>query len=148
MEITVLCGPLLAILILLPVRETGGNRAGWSAWAVVSLLSLLLLPNRKSALVYLCFGWYPMVQRTVAKLPRLLRTLCCVGICTGVILLLYGVIFRLMGLPGDWQQDPNWLTAALVLMANVTFVLLDRAVEIWARRWPMLREKLWKNAPF
>ena len=148
LEITVLCGPLLAILILLPVRETGGNRAGWSAWAVVSLLSLLLLPNRESGLVYLCFGWYPMAQRAVAKLPRLLRTLCCVGICTGVILLLYGVIFRLMGLPGDWQQDPKWLTAALVLMANVTFVLLDRAVEIWARRWPMLREKLWKNAPF
>ena len=65
-----------------------------------------------------------------------------------VILLLYGMIFRLMGLPGDWQQDPKWLTAALVLMANVTFVLLDRAVEIWARRWPVLREKLWKNAPF
>ena len=46
------CTPLLAMLVLLPVLEEYGARMGWAAWVSVCILSLLLVTDRETALVY------------------------------------------------------------------------------------------------
>ena len=62
------CTPLIAMLVLLPVMEEFGAKMGWAAWFSVSVLSLLLVTDRETALVYVFFGWWPMVRPKVAAL--------------------------------------------------------------------------------
>lgn len=133
------CAPMLSMAVLLPVLEECGPRYAGTAWIAAALLALLLDPDREAALVYLCFGWYPLLRPRLAKLPsRLARTAARAAVCTAVCLLLYGVIWRALGLP----QDPNTtgaFGALLLVLANVTFLLLDRALErltlLWRRRF-------------
>lgn len=132
------CAPMLAMAALLPVLEEYGSRYAAGAWVVVSLLALLLDPDPEAALVYLCFGWYPLLRPKLAKLPsRLARTAVKITVCTAVCLLLYGAIWRLLGLP----QEPDAtgiFGLVLLVLANVTFIVMDLALErltlLWRQR--------------
>lgn len=101
------CTPLLAMLVLLPVLEEYGPRMGWAAWVSVSILSLLLVTDRETALVYVFFGWYPMVRPKVAAIKsKVLRFGVKLLICNGLIFTLYGLVLRLMGLTADLGGHP------------------------------------------
>lgn len=137
--IATFCAPMLAMAALLPVLEEYGPRWAGTAWIAVSLLALALDPDREAALVYLCFGWYPLLRPRIAKLPsRPVRTAVRIAVCTGVCFLLYGVIWRVLGLPVD-SAVSGIFGAILLALANVTFLLLDRALErltlLWHRRF-------------
>ncbi|WP_297986884.1 hypothetical protein [uncultured Oscillibacter sp.] len=140
------CAPVLAMAALLPVLEEYGPRAAGKAWIAVSLLALTLDPDREAALVYLCFGWYPLLRPKLAGLSsRPARTAARIAVCTGVCLLLYGVVWRALGLPED--PDVSGVFGLLPLaLANVTFLLLDRALErltlLWRRK---LRRRVFRR---
>lgn len=139
------CAPMLAMAALLPVLEEYGPRYAAAAWLAVSVLALLLDPDREAALVYLCFGWYPMLRPRLAGIPSvLLRIGARLAVCTAACLLLYGVLWRLLGLPRD-PALAGVLGGVLLVLANGTFLLLDRALErltlLWRRR---LRRRLFR----
>lgn len=137
------CAPLLAMVVLLPVLEECGLKAAATAWAAVSLLALPLATDPELALVYLCFGWYPLLRPQVARLPsRPLRLLARLAVCNGAITLLYGLLFRLLGLTADLPGGVV-LNAALLAMANLLFLLLDLALGRMANLWKhRLRKRL------
>ena len=132
------CAPILAMVVLLPVLEECGSKAAATAWAAVSLLALLLVPDRELALVYLGFGWYPLLRPHVMRLPvRWLRVLTRMTVCSAVVVLLYGLLMRFLGIPTDLPG--GWLlNGALLVLANLVFLLLDRVLErmtlLWRRR--------------
>lgn len=135
--IATFCAPVLAMAALLPVLEEYGPRAAGTAWIAVSLLALVLDPDREAALVYLCFGWYPILRPKLAKLPsRPARAVVRIAVCTGVCLLLYGVVWRALGLPE--APAAGGFEMSLLALANATFLILDRALErltaLWRRR--------------
>ena len=143
--IATFCAPVLAMAALLPVLEEAGPRLATTAWAAVSLLALVLDPDREAALVYLCFGWYPLLRPRIAGLPSpLARTAVRMAVCTGVCLLLYGVIWRVLGLPED--PAAGGFQILLLALANLTFLILDRALErltlLWRRR---LRKRFFRQ---
>ena len=134
------CAPLLAMAVLLPVQEEYGNKLAITAWVSVSLLALMLTPDRETALVYVFFGWYPVVRPRIAALPsRLVRLAVRLIIANAAILLLYGAVLRLMGLTADLLEETFLLNAALLAMGNVVFLLLDLALArltvLWHRKW-------------
>ena len=134
------CAPLLAMAVLLPVQEEYGKKMALTAWVSVSLLALMLTPDRETALVYVFFGWYPVARPQIAALPfRLLRLAVKLLIANGSILLLYGAVLRLMGLTDDLLEGTFLLNAALLVMGNVVFLLLDKALErlifLWHRKF-------------
>lgn len=99
--------PILSMIALLPVQEEYGLKTAATAYAAVSLLGLLLAADRETALVYLFFGWYPLLRPRVAALPsRLLRLAVRLAVCNAAILLLYGLIWRLLGLPEEAGGPP------------------------------------------
>lgn len=129
------CAPLLAMAVLLPVLEEYGSRYAAAAWLAVSLLALALDPDREAALVYLCFGWYPLLRPRVAGLrSRAVRTAVKLAVCTAVCLVLYGVIWRMLGLPRD-PDASGVFGAVLLVLANVVFLLADRALERLTVLW-------------
>lgn len=131
------CAPLLAMAVLLPVLSEYGSRAAATAYAATALLALLLVPDRETALVYVFFGWYPILRPRIARLPsRLVRLLCRLAVCNAAIALLYGLAMSLLGLE-DAALSPL-LTAGLVVLGNGTFLLLDvalaRLTGLWQHR--------------
>lgn len=131
-----LCAPILAMAVLLPVLEELGPKPACTAYAAAAILALLLSPNRETALVYLFYGWYPILRPKIAMLPsRLLRTAVRLLICNAVTLVLYGLVLRLMGLTEDLLES-TWLFNVLMLaMGNVIFLLTDctlfRLTNLW-----------------
>lgn len=131
-----LCAPILAMAVLLPVLEELGPRAAGTVYAAVAILALLLVPDRETALVYLFFGWYPILRPRIAALPsRLLRLLARLAVCNAVALVLYGLVLRLMGLTEDLLASAWYFNAALLAMGNVVFLLTDatlaRLTGVW-----------------
>ena len=136
------CCPMLAILVLLPLREECGPRIAATAWAAVSLLTLLLVPDRELGLFYIFFGWYPLLQPYVDRLrARCLRLLCKLLFCTLSILVLYAIllfVFQLEALAAELKGTSLALTLVTLAMGNVAFLLLDELLRrfsfLWNRR--------------
>jgi len=127
------------MLVLLPVLEEFGPRAAWTAYAAASLLALLLTADRETALVYVFFGWYPILRPGIAALPsRALRVLARLAVCNAVIFLLYGAVLRLLGLTADLLGASWFFNALLLLMGNAVFLMADlvlgRFTVLWRRR--------------
>ena len=132
----VFCAPILAMGVLLPVLEELGPKAAGTAYAAVSILALLLAPDRETAFVYLFFGWYPILRPKIAALPsRPLRVLARIAVCSAAALLLYGLVLRLMGLTADLLDSVWYFNVALLAAGNVVFLLTDstlaRLTSIW-----------------
>ena len=132
----VFCAPILAMAVLLPVLEELGPKAAGTVYAAVSILALLLVPDRETAFVYLFFGWYPILRPKIAALPsRPLRVLARVAVCSAAALALYGLVLRLMGLTEDLLDSVWYVNAALLAAGNVVFLLTDstlaRLTNIW-----------------
>ena len=131
------CAPVLAMAALLPVLEECGPRAAGIAWAATSLLALLLAADR--AMVMLFFGWYPILRPRIARMTSPLTRLAAkVLLCSALIALLYGLLLKLMGPATDLAGLSPVLTVMMLVLANLTFLLLDvalgRLTALWHRR--------------
>ena len=139
-SLAVYCAPLLAMAVLLPVLEEYGPGTAGAAYGAVASLALLLVPDRETALVYVFFGWYPILRPRIAALPSLpVRLVCRLGVCGLSMFLLYGVTIRLLGLTAVTEElGGGWLTAALAVMGCAVFLLLDlalgRLTVLWRRK--------------
>ena len=140
------CTPLLDMLVLLPVLEEYGARMGWAAWVSVSILSLLLVTDREPALVYVFFGWYPMVRPKVAAIKsKVLRFGVKLLICNGLIFTLYGLVLRLMGLTADLLDSTRLMNALLLILGNLVFFLTDLVLQRMTLVWTVkLRKRFFK----
>ena len=133
------CAPMLAMVVLLPVLEEFGHRAAATAWGAAAILALLLVPDRETALVFVFFGWYPILRprlnRLPGRLPRLLAKLAVYGAAT---MLLYGLVLRLMGLTADLLAGTRLMNGLLLVLGSITFLALDRVLErltvLWYRK--------------
>ena len=139
-SLAVYCAPMLAMAVLLPVLEEYGPGTAGAAYGAVAILALLLVPDRETALVYVFFGWYPLLRPRIAALPSLpVRLVCRLGVCGLSMFLLYGVTIRLLGLTAVTEElGGGWLTAALAAMGCAVFLLLDlalgRLTVLWRRK--------------
>ena len=133
------CAPVLAMAALLPVLEECGPRAAGIAWAATSLLALLLAADREMATVMLFFGWYPILRPRIARMTSPLTRLAAkVLLCSALIALLYSLLLKLMGPATDLAGLSPVLTVMMLVLANLTFLLLDvalgRLTALWHRR--------------
>ena len=127
--------PMFAMLILQLICRLCGRRIGWAWYGCVALLALLLSPDKESAAVFACLGYYPIIK---PKLDRLRLPWLWKGLYfNAVILLLYQVlmyVFGMQDLAGEYAQLGTVLTVVLLLFGNVCFFLLDRVLTKRPRR--------------
>jgi len=147
MGIGTFAGPVLAMVVLLPVLEEYGVKTAATVYVAAALLGLLLVPELELAMVYAAFGWYPLLRPHMARIVSpLLRTICKVLLCSAVIWLLYGALLRLLGMTADLLSSTPLLNLVLLALGNLVFLLTDRALEritvLWHKR---LRKKFLSN---
>lgn len=119
--------PMLCIFLLQLVLKSCGNRIGWAWYGAVAILGLLLCPDKEAAAVFLAIGYYPIVKPRLdgKKLSWLYKGL----LFNSTILILYWLLLNLFGLQQVVQDLKGMgiaMTAALLIMGNVVFVLMDR----------------------
>ena len=146
-----LCGLLTALAVVVmilagaigigtfagPVLEEYGSKAAAVTYAAAAVLGLLLVPEPELAMVYAAFGWYPILRPRLDRLlpSRPLRMLVKLALSTAVILLLYGVLLRLLGMTADLLGASSLFNLTLLVMGDVIFLLTDRALERLAVLW-------------
>lgn len=122
--------PMLDALILELVRKTCGNRIAWGWYGAVAILSLLMAPDKEAAAVFLALGYYPIVK---PKLDRRKWKWLWKGLLfNSVILATYWLLMHLFGfaqLAAEFGEMGMAMTAILLLLGNVTFLLLDKLLE-------------------
>ena len=126
--------PMLCAMILNVLLSLCGEKMAWVWYAAVSLLSLLLGPDKEAALVFLFLGHYPIVKLKLDRLRagRLLKLL----LFNGSVCLLYGVMIRLLGMDqvlAEFTEMGMIMLVILILLGNVTFFLLDILLTRWSQ---------------
>jgi hypothetical protein len=133
-------GPVLAMIVLLPILEEYGTKIAAVSYVATAILGLLLVPELELALVYAAFGWYPALRPRLNRIPsRLLRLAAKILLCTAVILLLYGVLLRLLGMTADLAGTAPLFNLLLLVLGVCTFLLTDLALErltfLWRKKF-------------
>ena len=122
--------PMLCCLMLQLVLKICGGRIAWAWYGAVSLLSLLMAPDKEAAAVFLALGYYPIVK---PRLDRRKGKWLWKGLFfNAVILILYWLQMHIFGfdqLAAEFADMGMILTAVMLLLGNVTFFLLDKLLE-------------------
>ncbi len=121
-----LCGVLTTLIVI-----ECGDRMALTMYGAVSILSLLLLPSKESAVVYLLlFGWYPVAKRRIESLRKpvieWLLKLISMAVPIGIG---SAAAIAVLGVAGFFGPDiTGWLIPLFYLAVGVVFVFYDIAL--------------------
>lgn len=129
--------PLICCLILQFISGMLKTRMCWVWYAVVSVLSLLLGPDKEAAAVFVFLGYYPIIRPLFPKKfwGWILKFL----YFNVSILAMYWILIHFLGVDQivqDYAEFRGAMGAILILLGNVTFFLLDRLLALAKRRFP------------
>ncbi len=127
--------PMLCCMMVQLIRSFCGNRIAWAWYGAVSILCLLMAPDRESAALFLFLGYYPIVKPRIdrSKLRWFWKAL----LFNVSILVMYSLLIYLMGmeyLAAEFQDMGIILLIITLLLGNVVFFLLDRILGRSLRR--------------
>ena len=128
--------PLVALLYQLPTPLC----IGW--YTAVSILAVLLCPDKETAFVFVFLGWYPILRPRLDRLPPVLRLGLKLLIFNLAIAALYGMlifVFQLDALVQEARQTGRALLLVMLLLGNLCFLLFDvllkRLAVYYSRKW-------------
>lgn len=127
--------PMVCALILQVVLKTCGGRIAWAWYGVVTILSLLLAPDKEAAVVFAFLGYYPIVKPKLDQ--RKGKWLWKALLFNGATLLAYWLMLRVLGLEeltAEFAEMGRVMCGVLLGLGNVTFFLLDRLLGMRPRR--------------
>lgn len=133
--ITTYVCPVLCCLNQYVVLRFCGKRLAWACFSVVSILSLLLGPDKEAAMVFLAVGSYPLLKKNFERsnISVVLKFL----FFNGMILLSYFAMIYLLGMQDIAQENMQFGMIGLILillLGNVTFFLLDKLLDVVGRK--------------
>lgn len=121
--------PVLASLVLLPVYSETGMKWGFVWYLAVALLAGFVAPDKEAALLFAAFGVYPILHKLIGRLPFLaLRWAAKLLYLNAAVIGAYCLmlfVFSLQQVVEEFTDMRNVMLAALLLMANVSFVIYD-----------------------
>lgn len=127
--------PMLCALLLQVVLKLCGGRVAWAWYGAVSILSLLMGPDKEAAAVFLFLGYYPIVK---PKLDRMKGKWLWKGLLfNSSVLVMYWALIHLFGMAqvaAEFQEMGTVLMVLTLVLGNVTFFLLDQILSRNFRR--------------
>ncbi len=119
--------PILTGVIVMLVHKSMGVKYAWAVFFATSILCLVLITDKESALTYtLVFGYYPIIKGRFETLPKIASWVIKFVIfnCGAVLIGVLGVY--LFGVSGEEYSDLGRFTIPILLsLANVVFLLYD-----------------------
>ena len=149
LEVFVYALPAFAgMLIMFSVVELDKKWA-FGIYAAVSVLSLMLVPNKEAAVLYAAFfGYYPIVkaifESKLSKIPEYILKFAVFNVAMvasyAVLIKVLGIPFdELMGTEGETGLLARYMLPIMLGMGNVAFILFDvattRIITVYLRVW-------------
>ena len=121
--------PVMASLVLIPVYTECGWKWGLLWYAAVAALAALLAPEKEAAVLFVFFGYYPMLRKLIGRL-RVRAAAWAVKLVyvNAAVFAAYGLmlyVFHLTAVMEDFEGMGKAMLAVLLVLANVTFVIYD-----------------------
>lgn len=112
--IAMFIAPAVAGFLVATVCVECGMQLALTAYAAVSLLALLFVPDKEVALIFVfLLGYYPLAKPKFERIrPAVLRIVCKLLLCNGTVLAMYGLVFLLVP-AGSIRRScapPRWLS--------------------------------------
>lgn len=146
---------MAGMLTMFAVIELGKK---WSigVFAAVSLISILLVPNKEAAVMYLAFfGYYPIAKAFLeSKLPKVPEYICKFLLFNVSVVAAYAVLIKIFGMPFDelmgLTEDDGLLkrfaVPIMLGLGNLVFIVFDialtRIVTVYLAVWQKKFKKL------
>ena len=127
--------PMLCALLLFAVVRLCGRRIAWAWYGAVSILSLLLGPDKEAAAVFFALGYYPIIKPHFDK--SRLGILWKLILFNGITAIMYAVLMYVIGMEQLLAEFSELGIAGLLLtlvLGNVSFFLLDKLLELLPNR--------------
>lgn len=127
--------PVLCMVVLNILAMICGDRIGWAWYSAVALLSALLAPDKEAAAMFVFLGYYPLIKPKLDKTR--LKWLWKILFFNVTILAAYWFLMHLLGMAAiaeEFREMGAVLTAAMLVLGNLTFFLLDRLLSRDFRR--------------
>ena len=134
--------PMIAGALAVPVVWEFGAGSGWLLYAAVSVLSLILAPDKEAALLYvLLLGWYPILRPRLQHIrrrpPRIAAKLL---LFNAAVCVVYALLLFVFVSPDLSSEAAAWTVPALagmLLLGNVTFLIYDQVLARLTDRYVM-----------
>ena len=119
--------PMLLCLFLGFLKPMLGVKNGIAWYLTVAILGLLMAPDKEAAALFVFLGYYPLVKPWLDNKP--LAILWKVLLFNVTILAMYWLLMNLFGMAAirqEFQELGVVMTAATLILGNITFFLMDR----------------------
>ena len=119
-------------ILLVPIAMECGMRLAWVSYAALSLLSILFVPDKESAFIFVfLLGHYPLLKAYLQRIPwRWLRAVVKTVVFNALVFACYGVVLYILPIQAIVQEFAHTAPAALAGLLVLLAVLL--AMLLWA----------------
>ena len=126
-NVTIALPALAGVLLIAVVMEIGPKWA-FLIYAAVSILSLLLSPDKEAAVFYIAFfGHYPILKRFLEGIPaKWVQWLCKFLLFNACMTASYLILVFVMGAPQEFKGA--LYLSGLAVLFNATFFIYDFAL--------------------
>ena len=143
------CCPILAMLCSLPAVEEYGAKTTLLFYGVVSILALLLVPDKEVALLFAFLGWYPALRPAIDRqIPRKLPgALVKLLLFAAAVSAMYALAIGVLGmgyLAAEYTAAGQAMLLLMAAMGGVVWLLFDRVLA----RFTLLYRKKWRRKLF
>lgn len=143
------CCPILAMLCMLPVVEEYGTRTALLFYGAVSILALLLVPDKEIALLFTFLGWYPALRpRLDARVPgKVTGAAVKLALFAAAVTIMYALAIFALGmghLAAEYAAGGQALLLITIALGCVVWLLFDKAL----CRFSLLYRKKWRGKLF
>jgi len=123
--------PLLCGVLMIAVTESGGKKTAVLVYVAVSVLSMLLLTDKESALLYvLFFGYYPILRERLDRLSsKAVRAVLKLLVFNAGVVAAELLATFVFGIPFD-EFLGKWGAVLLLALGNLMFVIYERLLGI------------------
>ena len=131
---TYVCPMLCAVLLMLVLKQAG-KRVAWAWYGAVSILSLLLGPDKEAAAVFVFLGYYPILKLWLDQ--RKLSVLWKLALFNTAIFTMYFVLVNVLGLAdvaAEFEELGTVMTTVTLVLGNATLFMLDTLLSALEKR--------------
>ena len=143
--------PAAAAILLVPIVIEINKKWALGVYLSVSVLAVLILPNKEVAVIYAAFfGYYPIIKAIIEKyLPKILGLLVKIIIFNSTMFISYYLMLKFMGIEIDEMEKLGvYAIPVLLAMGSAAFILYDYAltkiISIYIYKWKSRFRKLFK----
>ena len=127
--------PMFCAVLLMVVLKLTNSRVAWAWYGAVSILSMLLGPDKEAAAVFVFLGYYPILKPWLDK--RKLAILWKLVLFNAAIFAMYSVliyIFGLADLAAEFKELGMVMTIVTLVLGNITLFMLDILLTLLQKR--------------